>query len=279
MTLSTLFEEYLKEYLLEVKATSHHTWKSHARVLLAELGDVELSSIRERDIRFWVSQCRGRLKPASINHRLSFLRQALDWAKREGYLETNPAQGVAGPSVLNARYRTLSVQEEAALQEAMHPRTFSVVRFLVLTGLRRLELFRIREEHVDWDRKHLLIPESKTDMQRIIPLHPEAMLILLKWRETATPGAYLFFPEVNPGNRMEAGNAWYARSFKPMLARVGIRDLKIHDLRHTFASRLVELGIPLYTVQQLLGHRDPKQTQRYAHLSAEHLRQAVYRLN
>lgn len=277
MTLSTLFEEYLKDYLPERKPSSRHTWLSHARILVAELGDREIHTITERDLRFWIDQTRGRLRPATINHRLSFLRLAFAWALHAELLVANPAARTKAPTGPNARYRYLSADEEVRLLGVMPARAFALVRFAILTGLRRLEIFHLCPEHIDWQREQLLVADSKTGRQRIIPLHPEAMIALLYWKSRG--GAWIFEPGLNQAKRWVAAAQWVDRWFRPSLLAAGIEGFRFHDLRHTFASRLVEQGVPLFTVQQLLGHTDPKMTMRYAHLSADHLKQAVYRLN
>ena len=69
------------------------------------------------------------------------------------------------------------------------------------------------------------------------------------------------------------------RAFKKALTVAKIANFHFHDLRHTFASRCVQVGIDLYTVQKLLGHKDGRMTQRYAHLSSEYLRDTVEKLN
>lgn len=277
MTLSTLFQAYLSEYLLERSQTSHHTFHSHARVLVSEIGDREIGSIHERDVRFWVAQSRGRLRASSISHRLSFLRSAFEWACKNDLLGVNPVSAVKSLKALNRRHRYLTPEEESRIQLRACPKIFSIVRFALLTGLRRLEIFHLKPEHVDWTRKTVIVADSKTRTQRIIPLHPEAFMVALYWR--AVGGAWLFEPSFNPRRRWMAASSWYENRFVPLMKEAEIEDFRFHDLRHTFASRLVERGVPLYTVQLLLGHSDPKMTQRYAHLSADHLREAVYRIN
>lgn len=280
MTLSTLFEAYLTEYLLERSPTSHPTWKSHARILVAELGDPHPESVHQRDLKFWIAQSRGRLQPATIGHRLSFLRCVYAWGIGEGLLDANlpnPTYGLRPPKINNARRRYLSHDEERALSRAMDAKSFSLVRFTVLTGLRRLELFHLRPEDLDFTREELFVRDSKTGTPRIVPCHPEALLAARYWLTKGGP--FVFVPHLNPSRRWRAGGNWTNRVFVPALEGAQIPGFRFHDLRHTFASRLVERGVPLYTVQVLLGHKDPKQTQRYAHLSSEHLREAVYRLN
>lgn len=273
LSLSRLLELFLAEYLLERSQTSRHTWQSHARLIVGQLGDGPAAALEERAVRRWALECRKKLKAATVMHRLSFLRKALSWAVQEGLLGSNAAQAVKSSPAPNARHRYLSHEEEARLQSVMSPEAFEVVRFALLTGLRRFELFRLTPAEVDLKRGFLLVSDSKTRAQRMIPIHPEAAGIL-----EGRSGAYVFCPKLNPAKRWVAGACWTEQYFRPALRKADIQGFRFHDLRHTFASRLVEEGVALYTVQALLGHTQPNMTQRYAHLSNGHLTAAVRKL-
>lgn len=282
MTISTLFSAYLSEHLLGLKESSHGSYRSHARILVAELGDPEAQNLAARDLRLYFLQLRGRLRGGSISHRLSFVKTALAWAVREGHIEDNVAAGIQNAVGPNARHRYLGRNEEEALRQIMPGPAFSLVRFALLTGLRRLEIFNIRPDDINWDARQLLITDSKTNTQRIVPLNAEAMIIADKWRKRGQP--YLFKSDFGAGlpscaKRFKAAKYWSDRRFYPYVSGADIKNFHFHDLRHTFASRLVQNSVPLYTVQTLLGHSKPEMTQRYAHLSDHNLRNAVDGLN
>lgn len=286
MTLSQLFATFLPEYLLERKASSHGTWRTHAKKLIEGLGDVPLETVTTAAIRSWMARASISLEPASVVHRLSFLRQAMAWAIENHYLVgVNPTTGIKSPKINNERQRYLYDTEERIIQIRATAEVFTVVRFAILTGLRRLEIFNIQSSHVLWPDRALYVADSKTGYPRTIPLHPEAYAILEYWDavnralQAISPSNFLFEPHLHPTERWRAAASWCEGNFVPLIVACGIVNLHFHDLRHTFASRMVKAGVPLYTVGVLLGHRNPKHTQRYAHLDAEHLRAAVYRLN
>ncbi len=138
------------------------------------------------------------------------------------------------------------------------------------TGLRRGELLKLRWRSVDFARRLLTVegPDSKTRQTRHVPLNDEAMRVLESWREQSGDGPRVF--EVSTGFKTAWGH---------ILKRVNIVGFRWHDLRHHFASRLVQHGVPLNTVRDLLGHSSIAMSLRYAHLAPDQRREAVAMLN
>jgi integrase len=138
------------------------------------------------------------------------------------------------------------------------------------TGLRRGELLALRWESIDFSRRILIVEggTAKNRQTRHVPLNDEAIGLLNRWREQANGGRRIF--EVSTGFR----TAW-----PKLLKRANITKFRWHDLRHHFASRLVQLGVPLNTVRDLLGHSSVAMSLRYAHLAPDQRREAVAKLN
>jgi integrase len=136
-----------------------------------------------------------------------------------------------------------------------------VVRLLLYTGARKREVLDARWEHVDFDRRLLTVPLSKSGRPRYIPLS-DASIELLRGLPRVDDIPWVFF---NPKTRKPPVSIFYA--WDSIRAKVGLKEVRLHDLRHSFASFLVNSGRSLYEVQRLLGHHDPKMTMRYAHLS------------
>jgi len=138
------------------------------------------------------------------------------------------------------------------------------------TGLRRGELLKLRWRSVDFARRLLTVegPDSKSRQTRHVPLNDEAMRVLESWREQSGDRPRVF--EISTGFRTAWGH---------ILKRANIAGFRWHDLRHHFASRLVQHGVPLNTVRDLLGHSSVAMSLRYAHLAPDQRREAVAMLN
>ena len=135
---------------------------------------------------------------------------------------------------------------------------------LLLTGARRREVTRARWEDVDWEKRTLLVPVSKSGKPRTIALNAAA-IALLRTAASDSASLYVFPTQLSglfcPWNRIRR--------------RAGLADVRLHDLRHSFASFLVNQGVSLYVVQNLLGHTQARMTQRYAHLAPQTLLDAA----
>jgi integrase len=138
------------------------------------------------------------------------------------------------------------------------------------TGLRRGELFKLKWSSVDFDRELVTVEgrNAKSRQTRHVPLNDEATSLLRRWREQSADGARVFAVATN-----------YKNGWKALLKRAGITQFRWHDIRHHFASRLVQRGVPLNTVRDLLGHSTVQMSLRYANLAPDQRRKAVAKLN
>lgn len=151
------------------------------------------------------------------------------------------------------------------------------VRLSLATGLRSGQLLRLRWDNINFDRALLQFhgPSSKTRKILVLPLSSAAQAALLEVREAQTLARYTG-PWVFAAPGTQTGHILsLKKSFHLAKTRAALPHLRIHDLRHTYASWLVQRGVPIYTVQRLLGHSRIESTVRYAHLDVEHLRQFI----
>jgi integrase len=160
-----------------------------------------------------------------------------------------------------------------SLDQNANPNLKYIISFLLMTGARKSEAIYARWEHIRFDNRIWFVPLAKSGQPRNIFLSDAAMKVLYRLRQEPffNPDSPYVFP--NPKTRKPYGCIF--ASWKIARAAAGLPDLRIHDLRHSYASTLVNNGVSLYDVQKLLGHSSIKTTQRYAHLSAEHLFQSA----
>ncbi len=144
------------------------------------------------------------------------------------------------------------------------------------TGLRRGDLFGLTWEHIDLNQRqirkviektsHARRKAGKTPSVSVLPLSPEAHVLLSRWKEQCNDNSPYVFASPRTGGRLDnINNAW-----ESLLSGAKIADFRFHDLRHTFASRLVMAGVDINTVRELMTHSDIKMTLVYAHLSPDH---------
>jgi integrase len=216
-------------------------------------------------------------KPGYINSDLASMRAFFSTV--EGIMP-NPlkARGDRNRQVFipnrSERTRMLTDEEEARLWKTLTPELQPIVLLALHTGLRLEEVLGLRWAEVDRGRRLLILPEdrTKTDEPRLLPLNHTVMEMLEGlWSRSA--GCEHVFVNRRGHPYKDPHHIW-----RRAVQRAGIQNFRFHDLRHTFASRLILAGVGLETVQQLLGHSSISMTTRYTHLTATHVREAVERL-
>lgn len=229
-----------------------------------------------------VKQAMGRAgrSPRTIAYCLDVARQAFNVALRMNlYIGSPPTTAVKRPKADNRRLRYLSPDEAAALLDSLAEVSDDLHNMALLSlhcGLRAGEIFSLTWADVDLDKGLLTLRDTKSGTNRYAFLTGPAKSCFDK-REPDSPDQ-LIFPSRTGGVRQAISKSYLATVNKLGLNR-GITDprqkVTFHTLRHTYASWLVMNGIPLYTVQKLLGHSTLAMTERYAHLAPDHMREAV----
>ena len=214
--------------------------------------------------------------PVRANRVGEVVRKMFAYAIKWGWRDDNPAMGFRR-RMETPRERYLSQEELAhlavVLDAAEDDRAAGIIRLCMLTGARigevrqaRFEDFNL--EHLSWTK-----PAAITKQRRVhrVPISDEAAAIVRQCRITVFTGCPWLFPGDAPGQPVQEIRRFWARIQK----EVGIQDVRIHDLRHTFASLLVSGGASLEMIGKLLGHSQMQTTQRYAHLMDSPLRAGV----
>jgi integrase len=147
----------------------------------------------------------------------------------------------------------------------------AAIRLLVFTGARRNEILTLKWEHVDFERACLRLPDSKTGAKTV---HLNAPALELLWALPRIEGN----AHVIPGERLGAHLVNIEKPWRRIRSRAALDGLRLHDLRHSFASFAAGAGHSLPIIGALLGHTQAATTARYAHLAAHPLKQASERI-
>jgi len=133
--------------------------------------------------------------------------------------------------------------------------------------MRKGEILGLRWDHVSWERKTLLLSDTKNGESRCLPIDSILLRELSEHRSRVKNDELVFPSYDRSGNVVPLNDV--NGSFEKVLEDAGIKDFRFHDLRHTFASHYMMSGGQLYTLSKILGHKDLKMTQRYAKLSSQ----------
>lgn len=243
-------------------------------LVLPRLGERRVMAISRSDIATLHHGLRA--TPYQANRALALLATLFNWAERRGYRESgnNPCKHVEKYPE-RKRERFLSDEELSALGEALvraegegvNPYAIAAVRLLALTGARLNEILSLRWEDVDYGRAMLRLPDSKSG-QKTIYLSPPALEVL------ANVPRIEGNRHVIVGHKPGASMVNLQKPWRGIRARAGLGDVRLHDLRHSFASVAAASGLSLPMIGKLLGHSQVTTTSRYAHLAADPVRQA-----
>lgn len=256
-------------YLPHVKLRKR-SWRVDERIARQHLspafGDRQITDIQRHEVEDWLhGLLASGLAPATCNRILAVFKTICSLAAMRGLLPTgqSPCAGVSSFKIHTLRERYLTPDEARRLMRELERSSrpeATAIRLLLLTGARKSEVLKARWEHVRLDLRLLIVPLSKSGKPRHILLSDAALEVLRVMPRT--PDNPWLFPGHAPGKPLSDLYLFWNRR----RSELGLADVRIHDLRHTFASFLVNAGHSLYEAQKMLGHGDPRTTMRYAHL-------------
>ena len=271
---SNMIEKFMLEHAPKVSINMQKSYKASKNHLIPFFGESSLLSVSSKEIsRYKMKRRDGKAKPATINRELAMLSKAFNLAVKEWeWINENPVSKVSKEEENNERDRWLSEDEEKSLLENCPEWVRDIVVFALNTGMRQDELLSLEWSRVSKIRKTALIQKSKNGKPRTIPLNQTALNVLEKKSKVRNLKCSIVFAS-NNWSKIDRHNL--RRTFKKVLECAVIENFTFHDLRHTFATRIAQKGIDIYKISKLLGHKDIRMTQRYAHHCPESLRDGV----
>ena len=274
--------DWIEHKRANIRQSTCHMYGVHLRLHLARLNSMKINRITIETVeRFTAKRLKDGMNLTTLRKVLVTLNQVMGFAVRRRYIDHNPVRDAEKPrdrgQVEKRHVRVLSHKEVKALVESEpNPKYRTLFMLAVLSGLRQGELMGLKWTDIDWFNGQVGVertfnngawykPKSATSRRRV-NLGPAMMEALKAWHKACPESALnLVFPN-------EAGNPldhWHliGRYFLPALKRAGIDRVRFHDLRHTFASLLLDQGESIKHVQTQLGHSSPTLTLNvYAHL-------------
>jgi integrase/recombinase XerC len=286
-------ENHIRAFLesLRNRAVSEHTLSSYEFDLRGFAAFVEsrksaVESVNHIFVRDFLNHLYERkLKKSSVARKLACLRTFFKFLVREGHLKTNPADLVASPRLPKKLPSYLAEDEASAVVETPQGRSFkdlrdrAILELLYASGVRVRELAALNDDNLDMPQQ-LIRVFGKRRKERIVPFGEFAARALadylqernrLGFTETESSGLVPVFVSVR-GVRLRARDIQRLVEKTRLRLSTG-RRLTVHTLRHTFATHLLERGADLRAIQELLGHSYLATTEKYTHVSPEHLRE------
>lgn len=273
------YAELAKQHLAHAESyqRSHGDIESIMRIhLIPRWGKLKLNEIKQQDVAKWLGEKRaeGFAHSSVEKMRVTFHRAfelAVRWNIPGG--QPNPVKGIPRPRFDNKRQRYLTATEAERLQRAvaasLNTQLKYIVGLLLLSGARKMELLKARWEHINLDRKDWHIPDSKTGKGRHVPLSQPAIDLIgqiPKWEKC---------PWLLPNPETKEPFVDIKRAWDSARKAAGLPGVRIHDLRHSACSFMINAGIDLYAVGRIVGHADHQSTMRYSHLANDTLLAAV----
>jgi integrase len=275
-TFKEMMEKYLSEHSARNKAPrSHIRDKGIAKHLRASFGDLTIAEITPKLIADYKTKRREEgASPRTVNYELTLMGHAFNLAIKEWeWCKENPVRKISKEKVNNIIERWMPYKEEQKLLNASIEWLRPILILGIETGLRQSELLNLRWSNVDLFRRTLTILEQKNNGKDTLPLSGKAMEILKARMKVRSINTDLVFFNGN-GNRIDARDL--LRAFYSATKKAKIENLRWHDAtRHTFATRLVQNGVDIYTVQKLGRWKNISMVMRYAHHYPESLRAGI----
>lgn len=295
ISLNKFFDEQYYPHALTSKRLPHYDLNIYNTHIRNKFGELSLEEISNQILDSWVQgQISGGYKISTINKHIHLMNRLLNLARRWGVITklSRYQQNIKKLPEGDYTQRFLNIDEIKlilkACSQSKNPYLYLFVKLLLLTGARKGEARLMRWRDIDIYNRIWKVPRSKNGRSRHIILSSEAVRVLADTKAKALnmglptkSDCYVF---TNPKTQT-AYYSFYASWFNAR-DKAGLSGIRIHDLRHTYASMLINKGVSLYEVQTLLGHSSIQMTQRYAHLEPNLLHErteivsdAMYRLN
>ena len=271
------FADFAKEFKQKHNGWAPSTWQAcngMIRIVEEHLGSHPLTTINSRTIESFLALRLDQdgITKATANRYLALFKTMLKKAKRWGYITHNPAEHITMTKEEPIIPNSLSDDQVVALLDELPVHAIPITVFALETGVRRGELFRLQWSDIDFKERWITIRRPKNNEFRVIPMSDQAFDVLRDQWDSKT-GLYVF------ANQDGSPRSTIRNTLKAAGERAEIGHVHLHMMRHTFATRLRDQGVPLDRIKELLGHKTMAMVLRYAKCTPIQLRGAIATLN
>lgn len=266
-----LISEASRIYLADkkIEGFSPHTLKGYKlqhELLVRYLGDIEMDEVTLVDLKEYLVEAGGHLKPASLGARIRSIRAFFRWATDEGHCSANPARKLREPKLGNRIPKALNEEDTVFLQEACRaPLEHALVEFMYSTGCRIGEVHRLNRNAINWENRSCIVL-GKGDKEREVFFSIKAAIWMKKYLNGRKDSDMALFVTERKPHRMGIDQIRYVIKRIARRSEVEV-NVYPHKLRHSFATHLLNNGAPMEGIQTLLGHQNLETTMLYAQLS------------
>ncbi|MGF6949024.1 integrase/recombinase XerD [Neobacillus sp. B4I6] len=276
MLLSKAWETYESDKRIE--GFSQQTLKAYrlqALLLIRYFEDVKLETITTIQLKEYLAKSSENLKPSSLAHRIRFMKSLFRWSHEEGHILKNPAAKIKEPKVGKRIPKFLTESEIEHLREACNTQMEKALfEFMFSTGCRIGEIVSLEKNRINWSNRSAIVC-GKGDKEREVYFNIRCEIWLKRYLDNRQDNDPAIFVTERYRHRMSIAQMRYI--IKRISNRSGINKvIHPHQLRHSYATHLLNNGAPLDVIQSLLGHEKSETTKIYAQLSGS-LRQELYR--
>ncbi len=269
-------KEYSNQYLEISKNSKENTFVAKKRavnILVEHLGDYRIDKLNDVVVeKFIIKRQDAGIRPGSINEDIAKLKHLLRAACKAGILNSIPCKGVRKLKVSEKKDRVLSSEEITHILNGDGLKTKDRLMILVslFAGMRLNEVLLLRWDNIDFPKSLVSFVQSKTGKMIIVPLSSYLAGELLAYKAASQVGGIFENKPINRG----VANA-YSRYFGRVFKRLGFLNCSFHSLRHTFLSRLGDLGTGAFITKELAGHSTIDMTMRYTHINLDSKKKAI----
>lgn len=252
-----------------------NAYRLQAKLLVNFLGNTRMNDITTQHLKQYLAESSNELKPSSLSHRIRFIRSLFRWSHEEGIIDSNPASKIKEPKVGKRIPKFLTEREIEHLRDACFtPMEKALFEFMFSTRCRIGEIVTLDRNSINWGSQSAIV-RGKGDKEREVYFNIRCDIWLNKYLNSRNDNDSAIFVTERSPHRMSIAQMRYI--IKRISNRAGInKTIHPHQLRHSYATHLLNNGAPLEVIQSLLGHEKSETTRIYAQLSGR-LRQEFYR--